>query len=68
MKRLREEDLKKLLEESSRMLDVKLDILDSTGLREDNASYYYAKIRKKRKNWTKMTVVVDVRSQVGWRH
>ena len=71
VKRLREEDLKKLLEESSRLLDVKLDILaiDSTGLREDNASYYYAKrTGKKRKNWTKMTVVVDVRSQVGWRH
>lgn len=59
VKRLREEDLKKVLEESSKLLDVKLDILaiDST------ASFYYAKIRKKRKNWTKLMVVVDVKSQ-----
>jgi len=65
VKRLREEDLRRLLEESSKLLDVELEILaiDSTGLREDNASYYYAKIRKKRKSWTKMTVVVDVESQ-----
>ena len=64
VKRLREEDLKKLLEESSRVLDVKLDILAiDSRLREDNASYYYAKRSgKKRKSWTKMTVVVDVRS------
>ena len=37
----------------------------STGLREDNASYYYAKRSgKKRRSRTKMTVVVDVESQV----
>ncbi len=35
------------------------------GLREDNSSYYYAKRSGKvRKSWTKMTVVVDVESQV----
>jgi len=52
--------LKKLLEESSKLLDVKLDILaiDSTGLREDDASYYYAKRSgKKRKSWTKMKLL-----------
>ncbi|WP_457550073.1 transposase [Archaeoglobus sp.] len=67
VKRLSEEDLKKLLEESAKLLDVKLDVLaiDSTGLREDNASCYYAKRSgKKRKSWTKMTIVVDVESQV----
>ncbi len=66
MKRLREEDLKKLLEECSRLLDVKLDILaiDSPGLREDNSSFYYAKRSgKKRKSWTKLTLVVYVESQ-----
>ncbi len=66
VKKLKEEDLKKLLEESAKLLDVKLEVLaiDSTGLREDNLSYYYAKRnRKVRKSWTKMTVVVDVRSQ-----
>lgn len=60
VKRLKEEDLKKLLEESSKLLDVKLDILaiDSTGLREDDASYYYAKRSgKKRKSWTKMKLL-----------
>ncbi len=53
VKRLRKEDLKKLLEESSRLLDVKLEVLavDSTGLREDSTSYYYAKRDgKKRKS------------------
>jgi len=36
----------KELEESSRLLGIKLKVLaiGSTGLREDNASYYYAKI------------------------
>lgn len=66
VKRMREEDLRRLLEESSKLLDVKLEILaiDSTGLREDNASYYYAKRSgKKRRSWIKMTVVVDVESQ-----
>ena len=40
VKRLSEEDLR-LLEESFKLLDVKLEVLavDSTGLREDNASY-----------------------------
>jgi len=68
VKRLREEDLKELLEESSKLLDVKLEVLaiDSTGLREDDASYYYAKRSGKvRRGWTKMTVVVDVDSQIG---
>ena len=68
VKKLKEEDLKKLLEKSAKLLDVKLDILaiDSTGLREDNSSYYYAKRSGKvRKSWTKMTVVVDVESQIG---
>jgi len=67
VKRLREEDLKKLLEESAKLLDVKLDILaiDSTGLREDNTSYYYEKrCGKNRKSWTKLTLVVDVESQM----
>ena len=67
VKRLKEEDLKKLLEGSAKLLDVKLEVLavDSTGLREDNASFYYAKRSgKKRKSWTKMTIVVDVESQV----
>lgn len=66
VKRLREEDLKRLLEESAKLLNVKLDILaiDSTSLREDNASYYYTRWSgKKRKSWTKMTVVVGVESQ-----
>ena len=67
VKRLRKEDLKRLLEESSKLLDVKLEVLavDSTGLREDNSSFYYAKRSgKKRKSWTKLTVVVDVESQM----
>ncbi|WP_457549950.1 transposase [Archaeoglobus sp.] len=67
VKRLRKEDLKGLLKESAKLLEVKLDVLaiDSTGLREDNASFYYAKRSgKKRKSWTKMTIVVDVESQV----
>ena len=62
VKRLKEEDLKNLLEESAKLLNVNLDILaiDSTGLREDNSSFYYAKRSgKKRKSWTKMTIVVD---------
>ena len=66
VKRLKEEDLKKLLEESAKLLNVKLEVLaiDSTGLREDNASFYYAKRSgKKRKSWTKMTIVVDYDSQ-----
>ncbi len=66
VKKLREEDLRKLLEESSKLLGVKLEILaiDSTGLREDNASFYYAKRSgKKRKNWRKLTIVVDTDSQ-----
>lgn len=37
-------------------------IIDSTRLKEDNASYYYAK-RSGKKSWTKMTVVADVESQ-----
>ena len=39
MKRLRGEDLRMLLEESAKLLDVKLEVLaiDSTGLREDNS-------------------------------
>ena len=38
MKRLKEEDLKRLLEESSKLLNVKLDIMAiDTGLREDNS-------------------------------
>ena len=67
VKRLREEDLRKLLEESSKLLGVKLEVLavDSTGLREDNASFYYAKRSgKKRKNWRKLTIVVDTDSQM----
>ncbi|MCD6492341.1 MAG: transposase [Archaeoglobaceae archaeon] len=55
-----------MLEESSKLLNVMLYILaiDSTGLIEDNASYYYAKRSgKKRKSWTKLTVVVNVESQ-----
>ena len=66
VKRLREEDLRKLLEESSKLLGVKLEILaiDSTGLREDNASFYYAKRSgKKRRSWRKLTIVVDTDSQ-----
>jgi len=66
VKRLREEDLRRLLEESYKLLDVKLKVLaiDSTGLRGDNASYYYAKRSgKKRKSWTKLTLVVGVESQ-----
>ena len=66
VKRLKEEDLKRLLEESAKLLDVKLEVLaiDSTGLREDNSSYYYAKRSGKvRKSWIKMIVVVDVESQ-----
>ena len=68
VKRLREEDLKKLLEESSKLLNVKTEILaiDSTGLREDNASFYYAKRSgKKRKSWRKLTIVVDTDSQMS---
>jgi len=70
VKRLKEGDLKRLLEESSKLLNVKSEVLvvDSTGLREDDASYYYAKRSGKvRKSWIKMTVVVDVESQIGWR-
>ena len=66
VKRLREEDLKRLLEESAKLLNVKLEILavDSTGLREDNSSFYYAKRSgKERKSWRKLTVVVDYDSQ-----
>ena len=66
VKRLREEDLRKLLKESSKLLGVKLEILavDFTGLREDNASFYYAKRSgKKRKSWRKLTIVVDTDSQ-----
>ena len=58
--------MRKLLEESSKLLGVKLEVLavDSTGLREDNASFYYAKRSgKKRKNWRKLTIVVDTESQ-----
>ncbi len=45
VKRLREDDLRRLLKESFKLLEVKLDVLaiDSTGLREDDASCYYAK-------------------------
>ena len=67
VKRLREEDLKKLLEESSKLLNVKTEILaiDSTGLREDNASFYYAKRSgKKRKSWRKLTIVVDTSQMI----
>ena len=65
MKRLKEEDLKRLLEESAKLLDVKLDILAiDTGLREDKSYYYAKRSGKVRKSWTKMTVVVDVESQV----
>ena len=55
-----------MLEESAKLLDVKLEVLAiDTGLREDNASYYYAKRSgKERKSWTKMTLVVDIESQV----
>ena len=66
VKRLREEDLRKLLKESSKLLGVKLEILaiDSTGLREDNASFYYAKRNgKKKRSWRKLTIVVDTDSQ-----
>jgi len=59
-------DLKRLLEESAKLLNVKLEILavDSTGLREDNSSFYYAKRSgKERKSWRKLTVVVDYDSQ-----
>ena len=48
-------------------MDMKLKVLtiDSTGLRGDNASYYYAKRSgKKRRSWTKLTLVVDVESQM----
>jgi len=58
---------KEVVGESSKLLNVKLEVLaiDSTGLREDNASCYYAKKSgKKRKSWTKMTIVVDVESQM----
>jgi len=67
VKRLREEDLKKLLEESTKLLGVKLEVLtvDSPSLREDNASFYYAKRSgKKRMNWRKLTIVVDTDSQM----
>jgi len=42
VKRLKEEGLKKLLEESAKLLDIELEVLavDSTGLREDNAIAY----------------------------
>ncbi len=46
---------------------MRLDILaiDYTELREDNASYYYAKRSgKKGKSWVKLTLVVDMESQV----
>jgi len=42
---------------------VKLEVLavDSTGLIEDNSSFYYAKRSGKvRKSWIKMTVVIDI--------
>lgn len=58
--------VKKLLEERAKLLSVKLEVLaiDSTGLREDNASFYYAKRSgKKRKSWRKLTIVVDTDSQ-----
>ncbi len=66
VKRLREEDLKRLLEESSKLLNVKLEVLAiDSRLREDNASYCYAKgSGKKRKSWIKITVVVDVEPQI----
>ena len=66
VKRLREEDLKKLLEESSKLICVKLEVLaiDSTGLREDNASFYYIKRSGKKKYWRKLTVIVDTDSQM----
>jgi len=66
VKRLKEEGLRELLEESAKLLDVKLEVLtvDSNRLREDNASCYYTKRSgKKRMSWTKMTIVVDVESQ-----
>ena len=51
--------MKNLLEESSRLLNVKLEVLiDSTGLREDDSSFYYAnRTGNKKKNSAKMTVV-----------
>jgi len=57
--------LKRLLEGSAKLLDVKLEVLIySTCLRGDNASYYYAeRSGKKMKNWIKMTVFVDKESQ-----
>ncbi len=56
VKRLKE-DLRKLLEGSAKLLNVKLEVLaiDSTGLREDNASFYYArKSGRERKSWRKL--------------
>ena len=58
--------MRKLLEGSAKLLRVKLEILavDSTGLREDNASFYYAKRSgKKRRSWRKLTVIKDTDSQ-----
>ena len=60
-------DVKKLLEERAKLLSVKLEVLaiDSTGLREDNACFYYAKRSgKKRKSWRKLTIVVDTDSNI----
>ncbi|WP_456328097.1 hypothetical protein [Archaeoglobus sp.] len=54
-----------MLEESAKLLDVELEALavDYTGLREDNASYYYAKKSGKiRKSLIKLTLVVNVKS------
>jgi len=51
IKRLKEKDLRKLLEESAKLLDVKEEI-------------YAKRSGKKRKSWTKMTIVVDVETQV----
>lgn len=65
VKRLREEDSRKLLEESAKLLDVKTEVLaiDSTELREDNASFHYAnRSGKKRKSWRKLTIIVDTDS------
>jgi len=55
--KMREEDLKRLLEESAKLLDVKLDIMAIDWI-ERGSSYYYTKIRKKRKNWTKMKLLM----------
>ena len=63
VKRLKEEDLRKLLEESSKLLDVKLEVLAIDWV-ERGQCKYAKRSGKKRRSWTKMTIVVDVKSQM----